>query len=181
MKIAITGHTKGLGLEFKKVFEAGGHEVIGFSRSTGYDLRDWSKMQKMLDQVDSCNIFINVAKPDFVQTTVLYELWKRWKKQDKTIINIGSGITYTPVLPQDLFNDPDMDFYRTAKVSLNQAAEQLAFKSYWPRIVTVNPVHLYSDPITAEEQVKLSAWVATFVAILSATNNSGFQLRQLTF
>ena len=91
MKIAITGHTRGLGAEFKKAYEDSGHQVDGFSRSNGYDLRNWDHMQKMLDQISDHDMFINIAKPDFVQTTILYELWKRWKNQHRTIINISSG------------------------------------------------------------------------------------------
>jgi NAD(P)-dependent dehydrogenase (short-subunit alcohol dehydrogenase family) len=181
MKIAITGHTRGLGAEFKKTYAELGHQVSGFSRSNGYDLRNWDHMQKMLDQITECDMFINVAKPDFVQTTVLYELWKRWKNQQKTIINISSAITYTPVLPKNLFDDPGMEAYRTAKISLNEASAQLSFKSSWPRIVLVNPVHLYSDTITVEEQTKLTNWVKTFVSIMSETNNSGFNLKEITF
>ena len=181
MKIAITGHTQGLGAEFKKAYEELGHEVSGFSRSNGYDLRDWSRMQKMLDQITEHDMFINVAKPDFVQTTILYELWKRWKNQQRIIVNISSGITYAPICPKDLFNDPNMDAYRTAKVSLNEASAQLSFRSFWPKIVLVNPVHLYGNPISSEEQTKLTNWVKTFLLVTSEINNQGFNLKEITF
>jgi short-subunit dehydrogenase involved in D-alanine esterification of teichoic acids len=181
MKIAITGHTRGLGAEFKKAYEESGYQVDGFSRSNGYDLRNWDHMQKMLGQISDHDMFINIAKPDFVQTTILYELWKRWKNQHRTIINISSGITYTPVCPKNLFDDPSMDAYRTAKVSLNEASAQLSFKSFWPKIVLVNPIHLYNDTITVEEQAKLTNWVNTFLLIMTETNNSGFNLKEITF
>ena len=181
MKIAITGHTQGLGAEFKKAYEELGYEVSGFSRSNGYDLRDWSRMQKMLDQITEHDMFINVAKPDFVQTTILYELWKRWKNQQRIIVNISSGITYAPICPKDLFNDPNMDAYRTAKVSLNEASAQLSFRSFWPKIVLVNPVHLYGNPISSEEQTKLTNWVKTFLLVTSEINNQGFNLKEITF
>ena len=45
MKVAITGHTKGLGASLKKVFEETGHSVIGFSKSTGYDISDSNAYQ----------------------------------------------------------------------------------------------------------------------------------------
>jgi short-subunit dehydrogenase involved in D-alanine esterification of teichoic acids len=181
MKIAITGHTKGLGAEFKKAYEKLNHEVAGFSRSNGYDLRNWALMQKMLDQATDCDIFINLAKPDFAQTTILYELWKRWKNQNKTIINISSGITYSPVCPKNLFDDPGMDAYRTAKISLNEASSQLSFKSNWPNIILVNPMHLYSNPILEDEQAKLTKWVSTFLTITSDINTNGFTLKEITF
>lgn len=181
MKIAITGHTKGLGAELKKAYEECNHDVIGFSRSNGYDLRNWALMQKMLDQIADYDMFINVAKPDFVQTTVLYELWKRWRNQQRTIINISSGITHCPTCPDTMFDDPSMDAYRTAKISLNEASAQLSFKSFWPNIVLVNPVHLYGNPITDDEQTKLTAWVQTFLTITTTINHNGFHLQEITF
>ena len=181
MKIAITGHTRGLGAEFKKAYENSGHEVAVFSRSNGYDLRNWDHMQKMLNQIIEYDMFINIAKPDFVQTTILYELWKRWKNQERVIINISSGITYTPICPKNLFDDPNMDAYRTAKIALNEASAQLSFKSFWPKILLVNPVHLYGNPISVEEQAKLTNWVKTFLAVTSEIDTNGFNLKEITF
>jgi hypothetical protein len=181
MKIAITGHTRGLGAEFKKVFENNGHEVVGFSRSNGYDLKNWALMHKMIDQLDEFDLFVSVAKQDFIQTTILYELWKRWRNQHKTIINISSSIATMPVCPKSLFDQPNMDLYRTAKVSLNEASAQLSFQCMWPKIITVNPLHLYSNPITQEEQVKLAAWTNIFVKILQEMRDNDFTLREITF
>lgn len=158
-----------------------GHTVLGFSRSNGYDLRDWSIMQKMINQIQDYDIFINVAKPDFVQTTILYELWKVWKNQHKTIINISSGITYSPVCPKPLFDDPAMDAYRTAKISLNEASSQLSYRSTWPKIILVNPSHLYSQPPTPEEQEKLSRWTQTFINILAEVDKNQFDLKVINF
>lgn len=181
MKIAITGHTKGLGQQLQLVYEQQGHTVTGFSRSNGYDLRNWSNMQTMLNQITDYDMFINVAKPDFVQTTVLYELWKLWRDQSRTIVNISSVVAIAPVLPVNLFNDPGMDIYRTAKVSLNEACRQLAFKAMQPNIVLVNPMHLYSYPITEAEQHRLTAWVNLFVSIMNQMQSNGFSLKQITF
>ena len=180
-KIAISGHSKGLGAEFQKKYLEMGHTVSGFSRSNGYDLRDWSTMQKMITKIRDYDIFINIAKPDFVQTTILYELWKIWRNQHKTIINIGSGIAYAPVCPKNLFDDPAMDAYRTAKISLNEATAQLSYKSAWPKIILVNPSHLYSDPITDNEQKKLVKWTNTFLKILSEVDSNQFDLKVINF
>lgn len=180
-KIAISGHSTGLGAEFYKKYLEMGHTVTGFSRSNGYDLRDWSLMQKMITQILDYDIFISVAKPDFVQTTILYELWKVWRKQRKTIINIGSGITYSPVCPKDLFDDPSMDAYRTAKVSLNEASAQLSHKSAWPKIISVNPSHLYGHPPTKDEQEKMTRWTETLIKILKEIDDNQFDLKVINF
>lgn len=181
MKIAITGHSKGLGAEFKKYYESHQHTVMGFSRSNGYDLRDWSKMQLMLQQIKDADMFINCAKPDFVQTTTLYELWKLWKGQDRTIVNISSILSYFPTCTPNLFADPHMDLYRTAKASLNEASAQLSMKSRLPHIVLVKPVHLYGNPITESEQQALTTWVETFVLTLKNINQAGLNLIEITF
>ena len=181
MKIAITGHTKGLGRELKQAYEQQGHTVIGFSRSNGYDLRNWSHMKKMLEQVSDCDMFINVAKPDFVQTTILYELWKCWKTQPRTIVNIGSGIATMPVCPTNLFDDPNMDIYRTAKMSLNEASRQLSCKNLYPKIVMINPLHLYNNPIQESEQQRLTTWVNTLIDIMTQIDNNKFLLKEITF
>ena len=39
IKIALTGHSKGLGAEITKRFEKE-HEIIGFSRTNGYDIKN---------------------------------------------------------------------------------------------------------------------------------------------
>lgn len=181
MKIAISGHSKGLGAELLKRYTESGHTVSGFSRSNGYDLRDWSLMQKMIAQIEDHDMFVNIAKPDFVQTTILYALWTVWRNQKKTIINIGSGITYMPVCPKNLFEDPAMDAYRTAKISLNEASAQLSYKSPWPRIVLVNPSHLYSQCPSQDEQDKLTRWARLLINILSEMEKNQFDLKVINF
>ena len=180
MKIAITGHSQGLGAEFKKVYESKGHRVSGFSRSNGYDLRDWSKMQSMIDQIQDYDLFINCAKPDFVQTTILYELWKSWKGQDKHIINISSILTYFPTCPPDLFSDPQMDLYRTAKLSLNEASSQLMFKHPLPKIILVKPSHLYSNPSTVDQEKNLNKWVTTLLTLIDYAKQNDLTLKEIT-
>ena len=46
MKYAITGHTQGVG---KKAYERLSPDIIGFSRSTGYDINDPITRKKIVD------------------------------------------------------------------------------------------------------------------------------------
>jgi len=39
MKIAITGHTAGIGQAFSKILESRGHEIIGISRRTRENIK----------------------------------------------------------------------------------------------------------------------------------------------
>ena len=67
MKIAITGHTKSLG---KALFEflSQKHEIIGFSRSNGYDIKSPFDRKKIVKESKDCDIFINLVHNYYHQT-----------------------------------------------------------------------------------------------------------------
>ena len=84
MKIAITGHSAGIGQALAKIYTEQGHEVIGLSRRIGYNIRS---IPKVASVIESCDVFINNAQVGFAQTELLWEVWNRWRGQNKTIIN----------------------------------------------------------------------------------------------
>jgi hypothetical protein len=84
MKVAITGHTRGLGLSLSNLFS----DVVGMSRSNGFDIKD---TQKIIDHSKHCDVFINNAYDGYGQLDLLYELYSAWKDDSsKTIVTIGS-------------------------------------------------------------------------------------------
>lgn len=87
MKIALTGHTKGIGEVTKHLLEAAGHEVVGFSRTTGYNVMRPKNIVK--DALD-CDIFINNAWMPDAQPRLLYLMYEEWANQSKQIINLSS-------------------------------------------------------------------------------------------
>lgn len=93
MKIALTGHTKGIGKSIYDWFFGDPEmteEVLGFSRSNGYDIKNKSDREKIIKEVSDCNVFINNAHEEFAQVHMLNELYNSWKEtQGKIIINIG--------------------------------------------------------------------------------------------
>ena len=91
MKIAITGHTKGLGSEITKHF-AKDHEVIGFSRTNGYDIKSPMDRKKILKASVDADVFINLVHNYYHQTDLLLEFFREWEHQDKLIINISSMV-----------------------------------------------------------------------------------------
>jgi hypothetical protein len=91
MKIALTGHTKGLGEEIKKGLQDK-HNVIGFSRSNGYDIKSPTDRKKIIKESNECNIFINLVHNYYHQTDILFELYAAWENKNKLIINIGSSV-----------------------------------------------------------------------------------------
>ena len=73
MKIAITGHTSGIG---KAIYDGIGHEVVGFSRDTGHNINDIFHRMKIVDSVADCDVFINNAHDRFNQVNMLNELYQ---------------------------------------------------------------------------------------------------------
>ena len=65
MKIAITGHTQGIG---KCAFERLSPNIIGFSKSTGYDITKFNDRKRIIEESKDCDIFINNANAGFGQT-----------------------------------------------------------------------------------------------------------------
>ena len=88
MKVAVTGHTSGIGQGLYQYFRAQGHEVLGYSRSNGYALPDAE--DRVLQQIQHCDIFVNNALPVSSQISLLERLWPSWENTNKTIIVIGS-------------------------------------------------------------------------------------------
>jgi hypothetical protein len=82
MKIAITGHTSGLGLAFYNHFSKE-NEVIGLSRSNGYDIT--KDQDRIIDTVKDCELFFNNAYSGIYQAVLLSKLY-----QDISIITSGS-------------------------------------------------------------------------------------------
>lgn len=70
MKIAITGHTSGLGKIFYEHYTKLGYEVIGMSRSNGYCLPD--NISNVAAEANNCDLFINNAYCDTSQSELLH-------------------------------------------------------------------------------------------------------------
>lgn len=90
MKIALTGHTRGLG---KSIYEQCNNDiasVIGFSKSNGFDITSAEDRKKIIELSDDCDVFINNAYDRFGQIEMLYDLYDKWKAKEKTIVTIGS-------------------------------------------------------------------------------------------
>ena len=92
MNIGITGHTKNLGqFLFEKL--SIDHQLFGFSRSNGYDIKSPIDRKKIIKNCNDCDIFINLVHNYYHQTDILFELFKSWESQGKKlIINISSMV-----------------------------------------------------------------------------------------
>lgn len=142
MKIAITGHTSGIGLAIYEHAITQGHTVTGFSRQSGYDLCDLTSRQKMIEILvqENYDILVNNAYPyanpsgmnGFMQTAIMNEMWFRWRgNRDKTIITIGS------VSADHVKNH--FHPYSVHKKSIDDTAKQLRLANPYPQVTVVKP------------------------------------------
>ena len=138
MKIAITGHSAGIGQALTKIYEAQGHEIVGLSRRNGHNIRSIPKVANM---IESCDVFINNAQVGFAQTELMWEVWRRWQGQYKTIVNISTQMTneeYSPNL--------DLDEYYVQKKALELAHQQCQYRSKWPQMILIRPGNIATQP-----------------------------------
>src|SRR5210317_1727149 len=91
MKIAITGHKRGIGKAFATQLAKYGHEIIGISRSDGENIRRTAHTATL---IEPCDLFINNAISFYAQTELLFEVWHRWRDAvvTKRIWNISTQV-----------------------------------------------------------------------------------------
>ena len=160
MKIAITGHKKGIGKAFAEQLSARGHEILGISRSDGENIRRTAHTASL---IAPCDMFINNAISMYAQTELLFEVWHRWKdiKETHHIWNISTtlceldhdieikGITFRESMQ-----------YRNQKMALELAHRQLNSQPSSIKMELIRPggvrTRSFSDPnsISADEYVK---------------------------
>ncbi len=138
--IGLTGHTAGIGLAIRQTLEANGHQVLGFSRSNGYDLSKQSTLERIIAAVEGCDVFINNANYGWQQIEILYRLAENWKLQERLIINISSNAA-----------DQNKSFahpYAVIKGALDAASLQLSYsRDTRCRITNLRPGWTNTDSV----------------------------------
>lgn len=172
MKIAITGHTNGIGKAFAEALLDRGHETVGISRSGGENIRRIAHTVKL---IEPCDLFINNAQSYFAQTEILYELWKKWQGQTKWIWNISTQMTESPVDTKTEHNEIDISLYRIQKISLEEASRQLQHKNSLPKITIIRPGKVKDNEAGASNPKE---WVENVVDIIA--NRHDFHVTELS-
>lgn len=137
MRVAITGHTKGIGLELYNLMPG----AIGFSRRTGYNIADASSREAIWQASKDCDVFINNAYSTeyiYAQTDLLWMFWRGWEDSltEKKIVCISSWAG-TVVDRYQRINE-----YAVQKHTLDVACRQLTSSNGIPtkcRILNVKP------------------------------------------
>lgn len=174
MKIAITGHTRGLGAELVKCFEFKGHSVMGFSRSNGHDISKTVDRVNIIKEASECDVFINNAYWGFAQVDLLNGMYAAWsKRSNKYIINVGSDSSYH----QKHRHHP----YAIHKIALDEQARQLQPLGRWPTITNVRPGTFESDMGNRIEGKRMSVQTAADVIMYVFDNRDKFTVRDIVY
>jgi hypothetical protein len=165
MKIAITGHTQGLGKAFFNHFQS--HNVIGFSRSNGYNIADLNSRSRILDEIKDVDMFINNAYNNFddSQLKLLKEVYNLWEGTDKIIVNISSRYT-TGSEKYCKDKEQQDEFCKSKEFSLPYII------NLKPGLINTNRVkHIAGNRLSVEE----------VVSTLDVALNSSYKIHSITF
>lgn len=100
-KIVITGHTAGLGKAiYDKFTEVSCHEIVGLSRSNGYDID--TDFDKVVEAASGAELFINNAYRDEQQLKLLHALKD---KVDMMVVMGSVSRMYPELIPTDYVHD----------------------------------------------------------------------------
>lgn len=171
MKIAITGHTAGIGQAFAKILKSRGNEIVGISRRTGENIR---RTEHVANLIEHCDMFINNAQVQYAQTELLYAVWQRWRgQQGKYIWNISTQMTEQPINgTPDNQEDITMSAYRNQKIALEEASRQLRFKNTWPSISIIRPGGVATQAkFDNSNKADVEQWAQSIIDIFSHNNN----------
>jgi len=165
MKIAITGHTAGIGAALAEAYW--GNEIIGISRREGNNIRN---IPKAADMIEPCDMFINNAQAGFAQTELLFEVARRWHKTNKHIMVISTMLTQHT-------STNSLDEYRLQKVALEEAVKQLRTID-GPRITLVRPGQVAThDNIPGADP---ATWARVLVSVFKMAEANGLTIPDIS-
>lgn len=132
MKIAITGHTSGIGKGLYDYYIKD-NDLFGYSRSNGFDLSDREQLDRCIDSIIGHDVDIAIlnAYTGSSQLNMLTALNNKWSMDiNKTVVIISSnGSDYRPN-----FNPR----YSIDKASLDRAVFEYTQNRSW-RLINIRP------------------------------------------
>jgi short-subunit dehydrogenase involved in D-alanine esterification of teichoic acids len=141
MKLAITGHTSGIGKSLFNLFP----DSMGFSRANGFNLEDLSVRKQVVELAKDCDVFVNNAYAS--QTQLLYLLWEQWKEKEKVIVNISSDAGD--------YNHNKAYPYAIYKRTLDDASLQLQQSKLPCKVMNIRPSYVDTPRVAHIEAKKM--------------------------
>ena len=95
-KIAVIGHSRGIGKAICDLYKKKKYNVVGMSKSNGFDLVH--DQEKILEKIQDCGLVVLNAHADRGQLTLLKKIYGRhsFDKMKVTVITSTSGIEEEP-------------------------------------------------------------------------------------
>jgi|TARA_B110000914_G_scaffold189515_1_gene175017 hypothetical protein len=153
MKIAITGTTAGLGEHLANKLIVS-HTVLGFSRSNGYNIAKAEDREKIRQEIEDCDVFVNNAwtlEDADAQTHMLSLMLDAWsEKNNKLLVNINSRTIETPE-PERLDNVAKMYYnakLEQSKILHSYVHTDLEILPRYPRVLEILPSYFESRMTT---------------------------------
>jgi hypothetical protein len=172
MKIAISGHTAGIGKSFARYFADRGHKIVGASRREGMNIRS---IPKVFGHIQDCDMFINNAQVGFAQTELLYKLWTTWANENKMIWLISSMMSSQSDVPYD------MEEYKAQKQALENAFYNLKGQGRC-KLVLIRPGTIATQPYNTVglNAVDVDDWVNTICDTWIQAHNKQMFLEEIS-
>ena len=175
MKIAITGHTAGIGKALAEEYTLDGHEIIGLSRREGNNIRN---IPKICDQIQLCDVFINNAQAGYAQTELLFEMTQRWTGTGKHIMVISTMMTQDPI---SVIPGLGMVAYHQQKVTLEEMVKQLRYQHVGVKITVVRPGYIATQPgQTVPPAADVNNWARTLLDLLDMAKNNNLTIPDIS-
>ena len=121
-KIAIIGHTRGIGKAIADLYRKKKYTVVGLSISNGYDLH--CSQVEIMEQLDDCQLIVLNAYVGGGQMNLLKRIYGKFVFEDKKVVVITST-SGTPIGEDEEFLDPEYVEYCKNKKTLIEYIEQL--------------------------------------------------------
>ena len=121
-KIAIIGHTRGIGKAIADLYRKKKYTVVGLSSSNGYDLH--CSQVEIMEQLDDCQLIVLNAYVGRGQMNLLKRIYGKFVFEDKKVVVITST-SGTPIGEDEEFLDPEYVEYCKNKKTLIEYIEQL--------------------------------------------------------
>jgi len=121
-KIAIVGHTRGIGKAIADLYRKKNYTVVGLSSSNGYDLH--CSQVEIMEQLDDCQLIVLNAYVGKGQINLLKRIYGRFVFEDKKVVVITST-SGTPIGEDEDLQNPEYIDYCENKKNLIGYIEEL--------------------------------------------------------
>lgn len=167
MKVVITGHKRGIGKSVYHYFNNDSNELVGFSKSDGYDISNEQTIDEILFECFNADIFVNNAfDENSSQLILLQKVFNLWKNKSKIIINISSRHT-----------NNEKEKYCLLKKQLDEFCQSNIFNL--PNIINLKPGLIDTDRVKHVNNKKMDC--AELVNILNFSLKSKIKIHSITF